>query len=71
LSFKGRTDYDNYDLSTDRAKAARRAMIEGGMDGNNFSQITGKAATALIVEPGVTPYSHKQRRIVVEIEAAA
>lgn len=71
LPFKGRDDYDNYDLSTDRAKSARRAMIEGGMDANSFSAITGKAATDLIVEKGVTPYSPKQRRIVVEIKPAS
>lgn len=34
-------EYTNWELSTDRANAARRALLEGGMDYEQFAQIIG------------------------------
>ncbi len=41
----GRDDYDNWMLSTDRANAARRTLIAGGLPSDRFGQVVGYADT--------------------------
>jgi chemotaxis protein MotB len=52
ISVRGHTDstpyhsakgYNNWDLSTDRANASRRALIEGGLDPSRIANVVGKA----------------------------
>ncbi|NEX20109.1 flagellar motor protein MotB [Thiorhodococcus mannitoliphagus] len=54
LSITGHTDakplagfnYSNWELSTERANAARRALIEGGMQADKIGRVVGLASTA-------------------------
>jgi chemotaxis protein MotB len=41
----GRGDYGNWELSSDRANAARRVLLAEGVDQDRVFQVTGKAAT--------------------------
>jgi chemotaxis protein MotB len=41
--YAGNTEYSNWDLSTDRANAARRLMQRGGLRDNQVSQVRGYA----------------------------
>lgn len=70
ISIEGHTDarpypgggnYDNWDLSADRANAARRLMEEKGLRANQVSQVRGYADQMLRV-PG-NPYDPSNRRI--------
>ncbi|MGM0475624.1 MAG: flagellar motor protein MotB [Pseudomonadota bacterium] len=40
-----RSNYNNWDLSSDRANAARRALINGGLPENRIERVTGLADT--------------------------
>ena len=53
ISLSGHTDdatystdhhYSNWELSADRANAARRALIQGGLDSNKITEVVGLAA---------------------------
>ncbi len=70
ISISGHTDstpyantkgYDNWDLSTDRANASRRALTEAGLDGERIVNLTGKADTEPLVAD--EPTSPQNRRI--------
>ncbi len=62
--FSARADYSNWELSTDRALAARRLLIENGIAGKQIVQVTGKAAT----EPfGDDPLAPQNRRIAIKL----
>ncbi|HVY23262.1 MAG TPA: flagellar motor protein MotB [Steroidobacteraceae bacterium] len=43
-----RQDYSNWELSTDRANAARRALIAGGLPANKIGRVVGLADTAML-----------------------
>ncbi len=70
ISVSGHTDstpffnsasYDNWDLSTDRANASRRAMEEGGLSPSRIALVLGKSDTdPLIAED---PRNPRNRRI--------
>ncbi len=60
-AFVDRTDYDNWDLSTDRAHSARRVLLEAGLGGGRFGQIVGYADT--VPFDGDDPYAAVNRRI--------
>jgi len=45
--FGARNDYSNWELSTDRANAARRILVRGGVDPKRITQIRGFAAGRL------------------------
>lgn len=71
LIIEGHTDarqysgsgYDNWDLSTDRAAAMRRALVSMGINRNQFMQVRGYAATKpRVIED---PYSFANRRVTV------
>ena len=53
--------YSNWELSTDRANAARRALIEGGMDSGKLLRVIGAAATSS--RPGASSGAPVNRRI--------
>lgn len=56
-------EYSNWELSTDRAQAARRALIEGGMGSGQFAQIVGMG-DSVAFDPD-DPTSAANRRIVI------
>jgi chemotaxis protein MotB len=58
--FKTDTGYGNWELSTDRANASRRALMEAGLQAERISFVTGKAATEpLIVEDPTLPANRR------------
>ena len=61
VPFISDTGYSNWELSADRANAARRAAIRYGVPENRFSRVVGKAATGPI-EPD-DPNSARNRRL--------
>ena len=64
LPFSSNTgEYTNWELSTDRANAARRALIEGGMDYEQFFQIIGMGSTSPF--DADNPQNPANRRIVL------
>ncbi|KTD80510.1 flagellar motor protein MotB [Legionella waltersii] len=54
-------EYTNWELSTQRANAARRALIKLGMDENKVMTITGFSSTILLDKNN--PYNPENRRI--------
>ncbi|RFA31040.1 flagellar motor protein MotB [Alkalilimnicola ehrlichii] len=56
-----REDYGNWELSSDRAHAARRAMLAGGMKEERVAQVTGLASTVLFDKEN--PFNPINRRI--------
>lgn len=53
--------YTNWELSADRANAARRALIEGGLGPRKIARVVGLASTVLFDK--VNPYAPINRRI--------
>ena len=45
--FKSRDDYSNWELSADRANAARRALLFGGMEEHKIGRVVGLASSVL------------------------
>jgi chemotaxis protein MotB len=56
-----RADYGNWELSSDRALAARRALIAGGMQPERVAQVTGLSSTVLFDKEN--PFNPINRRI--------
>lgn len=56
-------EYSNWELSTDRAHAARRALVEGGLESGQFAQIVGMG-DSVPFDPD-DPSSAANRRIVL------
>ena len=70
LSISGHTDaapylgggnYSNWELSTDRANASRRVLIEAGIDTKRVETVNGKAETDPLVKED--PFAPQNRRI--------
>ncbi|MEM6489072.1 MAG: flagellar motor protein MotB [Pseudomonadota bacterium] len=62
--FRGSGAYSNWELSADRANAARRLLIAAGLDGARFVAVEGRAAT----EPRTAdPLAAENRRIAVKL----
>ncbi|MBF6058373.1 MULTISPECIES: flagellar motor protein MotB [Thiomicrorhabdus] len=55
------SDYTNWELSADRANAARRLMIDGGVKGTQIAQVVGMADTVPFDKEN--PYNPRNRRI--------
>lgn len=55
--------YTNWELSTDRANAARRAMVEGGLDPRRIYNVRGYAANKPRIKEN--PYDPRNRRITI------
>jgi len=64
LAYTGAGDYSNWELSTDRAHAARRLLIDNGLPAGQVVAVTGKADTQPISED---PYAAQNRRIAVTL----
>ncbi len=67
--FVDRTDYDNWDLSTDRAHSARRVLLEAGVGADRFGQVVGYADT--VPFDGDDPYAAVNRRISILLMSRA
>ncbi len=63
--FPGDGGYTNWELSADRANAARRALIAGGMDPNKIVRVVGLASSVLFDK--TDPYNPINRRISIVI----
>ncbi|HVY97988.1 MAG TPA: flagellar motor protein MotB [Dongiaceae bacterium] len=59
--YQGKADYSNWELSTDRANAARRALETFGVDESRMENVSGKADTDPKVKSD--PFSPENRRI--------
>lgn len=59
--FRGDSGYSNWELSADRANAARRMLVEAGIDGSRVAQVQGRADTELLLPED--PTSPRNRRI--------
>lgn len=58
-------DYTNWELSTDRANAARRALINGGLSPKQIASVVGLADTVLYDKKN--PYNPSNRRISITL----
>lgn len=70
ISIRGHTDaipygpgatYTNWELSSDRANASRRVMLESGLEASRLNNVVGKAATEPLIEDD--PRDARNRRI--------
>jgi chemotaxis protein MotB len=61
----GRPDYSNWELSADRANAARRILAESGLDANRISQVRGFADQRLLLKDDPTSPSNRRISIIV------
>ena len=61
----GRTDYSNWELSADRANAARRILIESGLSGERISQVRGFADQRLLFKDDPANPSNRRISIIV------
>jgi chemotaxis protein MotB len=64
--FSGKREYSNWELSTDRANAARRIMQSDGLRENQVSQVRGYA-DQMLRKPD-TPFDASNRRISVIVQ---
>lgn len=62
--YSGQGAYDNWELSSDRAHAARRVLLDEGLANGRMARVTGKAATQPMLE---NPYSAQNRRIAITL----
>ena len=63
VPFANQTSYDNWDLSSDRANAMRRVLLQSGVTQDRILRVTGLAATQLLMEDA--PKDPSNRRIEV------
>jgi chemotaxis protein MotB len=61
----GRADYSNWELSADRANAARRILVESGLDPSRISQVRGFADQRLLKKDEPTSPSNRRISIIV------
>lgn len=61
----GRSDYSNWELSTDRANAARRVLAGVGIDEGRISQVRGFADQRLMKKDDPTSPSNRRISIIV------
>ncbi|WP_300303566.1 flagellar motor protein MotB [Ferrovibrio sp.] len=61
--FRGQGAYSNWELSADRANAARRAMIEAGVPAERIRQVTGNADQDPLIKDN--PLDPRNRRIAI------
>jgi chemotaxis protein MotB len=63
--YAGITGYTNWDLSTDRANAARRSMESAGLETERIARVVGLASSVLFDK--VNPRSAVNRRISIVV----
>jgi len=61
----GRSDYSNWELSADRANAARRILMEAGLTEDRISQVRGFADQRLLLKDDPTNPSNRRISIIV------
>lgn len=61
--FRGQGAYSNWELSADRANAARRAMIEANVPAERIRQVTGNADQDPLIKSN--PLDPRNRRIAI------
>jgi len=61
--YPGTSSYTNWELSADRANAARRIMTEGGLQSSQIMEVIGYAARHPL-DP-MNPYAPRNRRITI------
>ena len=59
------SDYTNWELSSDRANAARRFMVQSGIPKNRIASVVGKAATQLLLTDDPTNARNRRLSIVL------
>jgi chemotaxis protein MotB len=64
----GRPDYSNWELSADRANAARRILTQSGLDDARISQVRGFADQRLLLKDDPTNPSNRRISIIVRNE---
>ena len=63
-------DYSNWELSADRANAARRALVAGGMDPDKIGQVVGLGSSILFdAEDPANPINRRISIVVLTEEA--
>ncbi|MCF8474502.1 MAG: flagellar motor protein MotB [Emcibacter sp.] len=63
LPFKGRDNYSNWELSSDRANASRRVLDNSGVTTNRIAEVLGKAATEPLLPD--RPLRAENRRVTI------
>ena len=63
--FKTDSGYGNWELSTDRANASRRALLQAGLLPNRISYVTGKAETEPLIPEEPTLAANRRISIVL------
>lgn len=61
----GERDYSNWELSADRANAARKELVAGGLDEPKVKQVLGLSSTVSLVKDN--PYAAVNRRISIVV----
>src|SRR5271168_3198392 len=64
----GRSDYSNWELSADRANAARRILEDSGLGDGRISQVRGFADQRLLTKSDPTSPSNRRISIIVRNE---
>jgi chemotaxis protein MotB len=64
----GRPDYSNWELSSDRANAARRILVQTGLSDDRISQVRGFADQRLLLKSDPTNPSNRRISIIVRNE---
>ena len=62
----GGQNYDNWDLSADRANASRKVMVQSGMAPNRLARVSGRAASDLLIPD--RPLDPGNRRISITLQ---
>ena len=68
--YAGVTGFTNWDLSTDRANAARRALESAGYDSNQIARVTGLSSSVLFDKQNPRNPVNRRISIVVMTRAA-
>jgi len=66
----GDTGYTNWELSADRANAARRALINGGLSADKIARVVGMASSVLFDQENPTNPINRRISIIVMNKAA-
>ena len=64
----GRAEYSNWELSSDRANAARRILVQNGLDQDRISQVRGFADQRLLLKADPKNPSNRRISIIVRNE---
>ena len=71
VPFTSRNNYDNWDLSTDRANAMRRVLLSSGVSKDRLTSVSGKAYTEPLVPERPEDPSNRRVALFLQYEAPA